>query len=273
MFIKIYKFLFIKMKILLFGSNGMLGNYLKSYLSKFCLYCIDRNIFDIETCNWNELDNIIKNNTNKNDIIINCAGAIPQNNTDIKKFIILNTLFPHKLNDISKKYELKFIHITTDCVYDGSKGKYCITDKHTAKNIYGITKSLGEPDYATIIRTSIIGEELNNKKSLIEWIKSNKNGIINGYTNHYWNGVTCLELAKYIKNIIDTNELWIGIKHVFSPEIITKYDLCCYVNEIYNLQIQINKCEDINNKNMTLCGNSYIIKDIYTQIIEQKNFE
>ena len=52
-----------------------------------------------------------------------------------------------------------------------------------------------------------------------------------------------------------------------------KKDFINYVNEIYNLQIQINKCEDINNKNMTLCGNSYIIKDIYTQIVEQKNFE
>jgi hypothetical protein len=48
----------------------------------------------------------------------------------------------------------------------------------------------------TIIITSIIGEENFNKLSLIEFIKSRKNNTINGYINHHWNGVTCLQLAK-----------------------------------------------------------------------------
>ena len=38
--------------------------------------------------------------------------------------------------------------------------------------------------------------------SLIEWLKTNKNGTINGYENHFWNGVTCLTLANIIENII-----------------------------------------------------------------------
>ena len=46
---------------------------------------------------------------------------------------------------------------------------------HDELNEYGISKSLGELCNGTIIRTSIIGEEMRNKRSLLEWVKSNKN--------------------------------------------------------------------------------------------------
>ena len=52
-------------------------------------------------------------------------------------------------------------------MYDGSNGNYSINDAHTSTDMYGISKSLGEPEDASIIRTSIIGEELYGKKSLI----------------------------------------------------------------------------------------------------------
>ena len=185
----------------------------------------------------------------------------------------MNTLFPHKLNEISQKIRCRFIHITTDCVFDGSKGNYSVNDIHTAKDIYGISKSQGEPEEATIIRTSIIGEELYGKKSLIEWVKSRENCTINGYTNHYWNGVTCFELAKYINNIINKNVFWSGVRHIFSPNIVTKYDLCCYINEIYNLNIEVLPIQTDLQKNMTLSDLEIIftINNIYQQIIEQKN--
>lgn len=264
------------MTIILFGSTGMLGRYVLNILqNNYKVICINRYDFDITNDNWSKLNKILIKNLVNNDIIINCAGIIPQkyNNDDYKTYIRVNTLFPHKLNEISLQNNYKFIHITTDCVFDGLKGDYTIEDTHNSNNIYGISKSLGEPEEATIIRTSIIGEELIGKKSLIEWIKSNKNTTINGYTNHYWNGVTCLELANYIKNIIDNNNFWIGIRHIFSPDIVTKYDLCNYINDIYELNINIEKYTDSIFKNMTLSGDINIIKKIYDQIIDLYTFK
>ena len=266
------KLLFNIMSILLFGSTGMLGSYVFNVLRKnYNVICITRDIYDIEKDDWEKLEHLIKKDLKEKDIIINCTGIIPQKykNTDFKSYIKVNTLFPHKLNEISKQLQLKLIHITTDCVYNGSKGDYDKIDYHSSTDIYGITKSLGEPIESTIIRTSIIGEELLGKKSLIEWIKSNKNGSINGYINHYWNGVTCLELAKIIKIIIDENSFWKGVRHVFSPDIVNKYELCCYINKIYNLNINIEKYEDVIPKNMTLCGETfYKINNIYNQLEE-----
>jgi len=192
--------------IILFGANGMLGNYIEKHLSNiFNIIPFTRNEFDIESCNWGNLYEILSFVKN-DDIIINCAGAIPQRNDDIKKYIILNTLFPHKLNEFSKSKNIKFIHITTNCVFSGKKGKYTENDKDYGDSCYDITKLLGEPEEACIIRTSIIGEEIKNKKSLLEWIISKKDQKIDGYKNVLWNGVTCLQLAIIIKKMIEENK-------------------------------------------------------------------
>lgn len=265
------------MKIILFGSNGMLGKYVFVVLKqKYEIECINRDIYDIENDSCDKLEILFKNIIKKDDVIINCAGIIPQkyDNTNYKTYIKVNTLFPHKLSELSNIYDNEFIHITTDCVFDGKKGNYSIEEKHNAKDIYGVSKSLGEPEKATVIRTSIIGEELTGKKSLIEWVKSKKDSKINGYTNHFWNGVTCLTLANFIKNIIDNNDFWKGIKHICSENIVSKYDLCSYINEIYKLNINIEKYEDSISKNMTLSSNSIVInKDIYQQIEELQKFK
>jgi dTDP-4-dehydrorhamnose reductase len=268
------------MNILLFGSTGMLGNYMFSVLkTKHNVICITREVFDIETDSWNKLNEVIEKNIKYiDDVIINCAGVIPQKtkNIEYRKYIRVNSIFPHKLNEISQKHRINFIHITTDCVFDGERGNYTEDDEHTAKDIYGISKSIGEPEEATVIRTSIIGEEITGKKSLLEWVRSNANGKIKGFANHYWNGVTCLTLSKYIETLIDEKQYWNGIRHVFSPNTVTKYDLCCYINEIYDLNIMIEPITHENSKNLTISTISnqkrFKIDNIKNQIEEQKTF-
>ena len=117
------------------------------------------------------------------------------------------------------------------------------TDFHDETNIYGKSKSQGEPKNCTIIRTSIIGEELNHKRSLVEWIKSNTGGEINGYSNHYWNGITCLQYAKIVEYMILNNIFWEGVRHIYSPTTVSKYELANIINDTYNLGIKINKFE------------------------------
>ena len=265
------------MKIILFGSTGMLGNYVYKVLSeKYIVITITRKEFDIENDLWSKLDNLLEKEYNDVQTIINCAGVIPQNcaTLDYKKYIRINTLFPHKLKELSTKYNYKFIHITTDCVYNGQKGNYIETDVHSETGIYGISKSLGEPEDACIIRTSIIGEELLNKRSLLEWLINQQNNKINGYANHLWNGVTCLTLSEIIKTIIEKNLFWEGVRHIYSPNTVSKYELCVYINEIYNLNIAICKYEtEIINKSLGSCYNmNFKIKKIENQIIDTFNY-
>lgn len=270
------------MKLLIFGSNGMLGNYISSYLSnKYEIINLTRKDLDLSTITFKNIDELFKlKNIQENDIIINCAGVIPQaskqRSLNSRLYFKINSLFPVILSSICEKYSAKMFHITTDCVFSGKDGNYNENSEHDETNDYGMSKSLGELCNATIIRTSIIGEEINNKRSLVEWIKSNKNGKINGFENHIWNGVTCLQLAKIIEEIINKNLFWNGVRHIYSPRKVSKYELVSMVNEVYELNIKINKIttEEKCDKSITSTyQNQFNIPDLLEQIKEMKEFK
>ena len=268
------------MKILILGSSGMLGKYVHSFFSKNCENVLTANRSDFEV-NVNTNSDSVKKllqkfNISEDDIVINCIGLIkPQ----VDKYgttlsIIVNSLFPNLLSNECQNIKAKMIHITTDCVFSGKKGSYIENDIHDVSDIYGRTKSLGEPSNCTVIRTSIIGEEVNQKRSLVEWVKSNTNKEINGFEDHFWNGLTCLQVAKVIDQIIKENKFWIGTRHIYSDKV-DKYELVSFINEIYQLNIKINKIKSgsfCDRSLSTVHDNDFNIPNLRQQIQEMKDF-
>lgn len=264
------------MKIIIFGSNGMLGTYLNKFLQKkYEVIPITRKNIDLSKSTENEILNFLSNCVSEKDLIINSSGVIKQREYDINDMINVNSIFPNILSKFKKNKNCNIIHITTDCVYSGHKGNYVENDYHDCLDEYGKTKSLGENKDLTVIRTSIIGEEIDNKKSLIEWVKSQSNTTINGYTNHLWNGVTCLELSKLIDSMIQKMNFWEGTKHIFSPKTVSKYELVNIINKIYDLNITITEMETSEKcyRNLNSLYSCPIKIDLYEQIIEMKNFK
>jgi dTDP-4-dehydrorhamnose reductase len=269
------------MKILILGSSGMLGKYVSTYFKSKYDNVLSASRLDFEvnvSTNNQSIEKFLKDkNITENDVVINCIGLIkPQ----VDKYgstlsIVVNSLFPNLLADECAKIKAKMIHITTDCVFSGKKGNYLETDTHDVSDTYGRTKSLGEPNSCTVIRTSIIGEEVGQKRSLVEWIKSNSNKEINGFDDHFWNGLTCLQVAKVIDQIIKEDNFWIGVRHVFSNKV-DKYELLNIVNEIYNLNIKINKKTSGNYCDRSMGSNflnNFDIPDLRKQIQEMKDFK
>ncbi len=254
-------------KIFIFGSDGMLGKYLTEYLSSdFEVIPITRNIIDLNDDFSKISEKYIFSYV---DVIINAAGIIKQRKYSSQELIKINSLFPHFLSTL----KCNVIHITTDCVFSGRHGLYNEDSPHDCLDDYGKSKSLGECEDLTIIRTSIIGEEIKNKKSLIEWVKSSQNTTINGYINHFWNGVTCLELSKHIENIIKNNCYWKGVRHYFSPNIVSKYQLVSYINEIYELNNNvIPLMSEYCDRSLSTKFDSPVKLTIKEQILELKNF-
>ena len=254
-------------KILIFGTQGMLGYYLTNYLNeKYHVIPITRNEYDVLTNSWKNLEELFKKyEVNSETLIINAIGIIPQANKNYplndRLYIKINSVFPHKLANLSEKYNAQMIHSSTDCVYTGRKGQYLETDPHDETNIYGVSKSEGEPENCTIIRTSIIGEEKRNFRSLLEWVKSNRGKQINGFTNHIWNGITCLEYGRLVDNIIQKNAFWKGVRHILSPNDVSKYELVSYINDVYQLGITITPIE-----NGSLCDKT--LRSIYKPIYD-----
>jgi len=265
------------MKILLFGSNGMLGGYIKSYLGKkYYLIPLTRKDLDIGITSEESILDKIRSLVDKNDVIINSAGIIKQRNYNSIELIKVNSIFPHLLAKIKEEIGCKVIHITTDCVFDGKVGSYQETSFHNCLDEYGKSKSLGENPKVTNIRTSIIGEEKDNKLSLVEWLKSNSGLQINGYTNHIWNGVTCLELCRVIEDVIEKGKYWDGTRHIFSPREISKFELVSIINEIYELNIKILPAESQEQikRNLISTQNYPLeISDIREQIKRMKEYD
>ena len=271
------------MKIFIFGENGMLGRYIKKKLSNdYTIIPLNRQDYDLSNLNIISLENLLINQKGleKGDIIINCAGVIPQSskerNINTRLYFTINSLFPVILSQICDKIGAKMIHVTTDCVFSGKDGNYNELSLHDEINDYGMSKSLGELCKATIIRTSIIGEEVNNKRSLLEWVKSNRDKEINGFINHFWNGVTCLQLSKISHKIIKEKLFWDGVRHIFSPKSVSKYELVNMINDSYNLNIIINKyyTEKVDKTINTIydTNNQFNIPDLKQQINELKYF-
>jgi dTDP-4-dehydrorhamnose reductase len=256
------------MKVFIFGANGMLGGYLTKYLkSYFEVFPITRKDFDL----YQDFSLILeKYSFESSDVIINAAGIIKQRDYSSIELIRVNSLFPHFLSTIG----CNVIHITTDCVFSGKDGSYSEDSLHDCLDDYGKSKSLGECADLTVIRTSIIGEELYNKKSLIEWVKSNQNSTINGYLNHFWNGVTCLELAKQIRSIIETNSYWKGVRHYYSPDTVSKHQLVSDINEIYELNNDVTPAmSSYCDRSLTTKYKSPVLLSIRDQIVETKGFD
>jgi dTDP-4-dehydrorhamnose reductase len=264
-------------KILLFGFKGMLGNYIyKYFLNKnFNIIPIE---FIVNKKTINDVENILLiNDINSDTCIINCIGLIPQKKTNKNdaEYFLINSIFPHILWNIVNKYNAKMIHPTTDCVFSGKKGNYIETDESDEEGFYGKSKSYGEP-LCTVIRTSIIGEELYSKKSLLEWLINtykNTTDIINGFDYHIWNGITCLEYCKVIEKIINQNLFWSGIKHIYSPTSKTKYELIEIILKTYFENVNYSRIIKINNDNKvdkTLSSIYNISNELNIQELEQQ---
>jgi len=233
------------MKIFVFGKTGMLGQYVYTYLKEKSYNVVGVGRKEVDASNYiNSLQKYIQDNMSEGDVVVNCMGTIKPRDDELGDVnaIKVNSLFPRELANICEQHKVKLIHPTTDCVYTGSKGDYNENDPYDVSDVYGMSKALGEPSNCTVVRTSIIGEEVGQGRSLVEWIKGNKGGSTNGYLNHYWNGVTCLQFAKIVDTMIKNDLFWIGIKHLHSNKV-NKYELSSMINKHFNLDITITPIE------------------------------
>lgn len=250
-----------KTKILILGANGLFGSTIFHYLKtsnnyvwagisskKDIKYFKKKKVLVFNKINNKKnLNDFLKKlnfflKVNKFDYIINCMGyTIHQKNINLKDKRIINGYFPNLIADLSYKKNFKFIHLSTDCVFDGKKGNYKETDSANSKSEYAISKKQGEikNNLNTItLRTSGIGHELYKKNNLLEWFLGQQNKSVFGYKNKYFSGPTTLEVAKILEKIIYNKRFYHGLFHI-SAKKISKYNLLKVINSVYKKNIKI----------------------------------
>lgn len=163
----------------------------------------------------------------KPDAVVNAVGIIKQRKTalDAIPCLEINALFPHRLCELCDGVNARLVHISTDCVFSGERGAYTEKDRTDVSDLYGLTKYLGEvhDPPAVTLRTSIIGLELQEKASLVEWFLS-QHGVIRGFTKAIYTGVTTQELARVIEDVLTNHQDLAGLWQVATAPI-SKFDL------------------------------------------------
>jgi len=177
--------------------------------------------------------------------VINCAGIINVYAAKDPAFtFFLNGAFP---NLLSERYKDKLIQITTDCAFNGIEGyPYNENSPKSPVDIYGLSKILGEPkDKSLVLRTSIIGPEIAEHVSLLDWFKQQEGKTINGFANHFWNGITTKQFGKICDEIISNPGKYpkTGLYHIFSTTV-SKYEMLLKFKEKYNIDCEIKKDEE-----------------------------
>jgi dTDP-4-dehydrorhamnose reductase len=267
------------MKVAVFGASGMVGSYVVKHLENvgYQLIKLSRSELDVRyASHLNTAERFRQLSMQSDDVAINCAGTLKPRVQEVGKAqtIAVNSLWPHTLADVCDELDLKCFHISTDGIFSGDRGNYSEEDRPDPVDFYGQTKLLGESDKCAVIRVCPIGEEGETRRSLFEWVKSCKDKKVEGFVNHFWNGLTGLQLAKVIGKLISDQIYWHGVKHIHSPDSMSKAALVNEISKIYDLNISITEVEAPETIDKTLRSVSKIgleIPIIKEQLIELKN--
>ena len=240
--------------ILVTGANGQLGREFQelanSYANYFFLF-VTKEELSIE--DENAVNNFFKNNPI--DICINCAAytAVDKAETEQETAISVNSTAVGMLAKACKIHHSKFIHISTDYVFDGKgTNPYKENDVTNPVNFYGQTKLDGEQNAikenpeTIIIRTAWVYSSFGNNfvKTMIRLMK--ERGSLEVVSDQYGCPTYAADLALTIMRIIETNIFTPGIYHYsnkgkiswydFAKEISTQINSSCVVNAITTSQ-------------------------------------
>jgi dTDP-4-dehydrorhamnose reductase len=243
--------------VLVLGATGMLGSAVFRFFAQSPGYSVIGSVRSPDTVHLlpkalhgqivggvdvHDMDSVLRLFEQvRPDIAINCAGLVKQlaGGNDPLTALPINALFPHRLLRLCKVARTRLIHISTDCVFDGAKGMYTESDVADAKDMYGLSKYLGEvrDPQAITLRTSIIGPELSSAHGLVGWFLG-QSAAVKGYTRAIFSGLPTVELARVMRDFIIPRADLSGLYHV-SAEPISKHDLLLLVAREYGKSIEV----------------------------------
>lgn len=172
------------------------------------------------------------------DVVINCAAVGRPAPLDPMQSIAIYSTLPQRLAHLCRQNGVRLIQISSDGVFSGRRGNYSETDIPDANDVYGVAKLLGEVSgmNALTLRLSLVGHELTaGGRGLLEWFLSQQ-GSCRCFTRGIFSGLSTLEIAKTIRDVVLPRADLHGIYHLAGVPI-SKYDLLRTLANVY--------CKDI----------------------------
>lgn len=227
-------------KILVSGANGQLGSELHDLAKLYPAY-----EFVFATRDQMPLDDTAKTllfiNETKPDVLINCAAytAVDKAESERDLALQINGTVVGKMAELCEQQNVKFIHISTDYVFDGNSNFPLKEDSKVAPvNYYGESKLTGEQaalkanPHSTIIRTSWVYSYYgkNFVKTMLRLMAEKES--LNVVGDQFGSPTYAKDLAEVIMQIIAQGAWQPGIYHFSNDGVITWAD---FANEIAKL--------------------------------------
>lgn len=250
------------MRVLILGGTGMLGHKLYQHVrtQSADVYCTIRGsvngsgldriglaeppgtlIPGVDVMEWSRVEAVLREI--RPEAVVNCVGIVKQRAEARAALpsITINALLPHRLSALLDEWGGRLMHVSTDCVFSGRRGRYVEADPPDAEDLYGRSKLLGEvveSKAALTLRTSMIGRELREHRSLLDWLLGQQGRTIKGFRRALYSGLTTNELARVIWDVVRDQSDLNGLYHVTS-DTISKYDLLKLVVDVFGLDIRV----------------------------------
>jgi len=247
------------MRVLVLGAAGMLGHKVCQVSGKSFevfgtfrgpvpdvsgVYDRTKPVLDVDVTRQDTLERAI--GVARPDVVVNAVGIVKQLDLASNPIasIQVNALLPHLLARLGRDRGFKVIHVSTDCVFSGKRGRYTEADMPDPVDFYGRTKLLGEPDGPEVLtlRTSIIGRELQTQHGLVEWFLSQRGRTVRGWARAIYTGFTTEALAQIIVDLLQSGSPLHGVWHVSSAAV-SKYELLQQLNVAFGTGTDIRRDE------------------------------
>lgn len=257
-----------KEKILIIGSNGMLGQRLVEHVHNLDEYELitasyeANSYFDyadytsIDISNETAVKELIKN-TNPN-YIVNTAAYTNVDKSEVEKEVAkgINVLGVKYIAQAAKEIGAHFVHISSDYVFNGNNGPYSEEDSTDPVGYYGLTKLYGEKEIInalkkySIIRTNVLyGPAKFGRPDFVKWVYSSLKDKkqIKIVTDQINNPTYIDDLVSAIYSLIEKNIY--GIYNIGGKEFLNRYEFTLKIADFFGLDkelITAIKTEELN---------------------------
>lgn len=168
------------------------------------------------------------------DLVIHCAAMANVDDCEAHPHQAhqVNGLLPGELAAAAAAQNVRFIHISTDAVFDGvdsGENGYDELDKTNPINVYAMSKLAGERSVlaanpnAVVARVNFFGWSVSGTRSLSEFFYNNLNDgkSVSGFTDVFYTPLYVGDLAEILWKLGSSDVR--GLYHVFGSKAISKY--------------------------------------------------
>ena len=259
----------IKKRILIVGSNGMLGQRTISFFSKHTNFEIlgcsveekpVTNNYEYCICDLTKRENVKKIIYDfYPDFIINAAAFTSVDLSEIERETAwkVNVKGVEYLAETARVLDSHLIHISSDYIFDGTNGPYAENAKPNPLGYYGRTKLASENalkisgSVHTILRTNVLFGVADSRPDFVRWvINSLKNKKqIRIVTDQFNNPTFIDDLVQAISKVIEFKKD--GIYHIGGRDFLSRFEFTEKIVDFFNLDknlVSAIKTEELNQK-------------------------